>query len=406
MQSSDAPCCKAYFLPSSAALETDPLSFFEDADETRAAPRRAGGGSGPPPRGTGGRRPPRGGGGSRSEEIRRRQLIAGGGALVLLIIIILGFKSCSDSAAKRGLRSYARDTSSIIRGSDADVSKPLFSLLSGAGSGSAKGIELQNQVNNLKVQADDDLKRAAALDVPDQLIEAQRNVLLTLELRRDGVARIAQLLQPALGGTNGGTAVRRIAGEMRSFDASDVIWSQRVIPLIQNALHSGGVAVGGSDGEQIARSAFLSNAAWLDPTYVASALGSGTSASTGGPVKPGTHGHAVVAVTSGQTTLTSGAVSRIPATPTPTFSVKIQNQGQNDETRVRVRITLTGVGAKMVVTKTLPTTTAGGTATASIPLTRKPTIGTVGTLRAEVLPVPGEVKKDNNAQTFQVLFTR
>lgn len=325
---------------------------------------------------------------------------------MLLIIIVLGVKSCSDSAAKAALRSYARDTSGIIRGSDADVSKPLFSLLSGAGSGNAKGIELQNQVNNLKVQADDDLHRAQALNVPGSLTEAQRDVLLTLELRRDGVAHIAELLQPALQGTNGGVAVRRIAGQMRNFDASDVIWSQRVIPLVEDGLKSGGVAVGGSDGETVARSAFLRNAAWLDPTYVAAQLGSSAGGTASGPAKPGTHGHAVLSVSSGITTLTPSAVSRIPATPTPSFSVRIQNQGQNDETQVRVRITLTGAGPKAVVTKTLPTTTAGATATATLPLTRKPSIGTVGSLRAEVLPVPGEHKVDNNVQTYQVLFTR
>ncbi len=331
--------------------------------------------------------------------------MAGAIALVFLIIVVLGIKSCSDSAAERALRSYARDISAIVQGSDQNVSKPLFALLRGAGSGRTKSIDLQNQVNNLKVQADDDLQRAERLDVPGSLVEAQRDALLVLEFRRNGVADIARLLQPALGGTNGGAAVRRIAGEMRNFDTSDVIWSQRVIPLVTTALTSGGINVGGTTGVEVARSTFLRDGAWLDPTYTAAQLGASTSGGGGGAIAPGTHGHALSAVSAGATTLTPGAVARVPAA-SPTFSVKIQNQGQNDETRVRIRLTLTGAGPRQVVTKTLPTTTAGQEATAAIPLARKPSIGTVATLTAAVLPVPGEKKTDNNSQTFQVLFTR
>ena len=65
--------------------------------------------------------------------------------------------------------------------------------------------------------------------MPDEVEDAQRDFVLALSLRRDGVANIADLLQTALGGARTGTAVDAIAGEMRAFDASDVICSQRVV---------------------------------------------------------------------------------------------------------------------------------------------------------------------------------
>ncbi len=372
------------------------MSFFDDADPptrtaTRRSPRTARTAGAP-------RRPPQD-----REAIRRLQLVAAGVAVLVLILIVLGVRSCTSSARKRSLRDYGANVAGLARNSDSKVARPLFQLLSGVGGNApTKAVELQNQVNNLKVEADDELSRAADMNVPGGMTGAQRAVLLSLELRRDAVAHIAEDLQPALGGTDGGTAVRRIAGEMRAFDASDVVWSQRVIPLVRRGLQDGGVNPADAP---VPRMRSLPSLQWLDPTYVSSQLNAAASG-TGGPAKPGTHGHGILSVSAGATTLSSTAITRLPASPPPTFTVRFQNQGENNETNVRVRITVSGSGAPITATKTVPETTAGQQATATIPLVKSPPIGTALTLKAEVLPVPGEKKTDNNSQTFQVLFTR
>jgi CARDB len=325
--------------------------------------------------------------------------------LLVLILLIVGVKSCSDSSRKNGLRDYNRQISALVQKSDTDVSRPLFRLLSSAGGDKPnRAVEMQNQVNNLKVEAEDQLSRAQRLDLPDQATDAQRSALLALELRRNGVTNIAKLLQPALGGTDGGQAVQRVAGEMRNFDASDVIWSQFAHPLITRALKDGNVEVGGSNGETVTRSRFLVNLGWLDPTYVADKLGSG-GGDSGGPVKPGSHGHGITGVSVGDTSLTPGGVTRLPSADPPVFSVKLQNQGENEESDVRVRVRVSGSGAPINATKTVPSTKAGQTATASVTLPKPPPTGKVLTVRAEVVKVGGEKKTDNNVETFQVLFT-
>jgi hypothetical protein len=370
------------------------LSFFDDDDEPRRTTRRAARPASRP------RRAP-----DDPQAIRRRQLVALGAGIVLLILIVLGIRQCAGDAAKQGLRDYTRAISGIDQKSVRNVGRPLFSLLGSVGSGaSGRAVEVQNQLNNLKVEADDELSRTQNLDVPSEVTEAQRDALLALELRRDGVARIARNIQPALSGTDGGAAAKRIAGEMRAFDASDVLWSQRVVPLVVQALQSKGIAVGPT-GETIAHPDFV-RAPWLSVDYTAQQLGGG-GANPSGPAKPGTHGHGLLGVSVGQQTLSPGVVNRIPASSTLIFNVRIQNQGENDESGVRVKITLSGAGTPAITaTKTLTTTTRGSTATAAIPLARKPPQGTVLTLKAEVQPVPGEKNTDNNAQTFQVLFTR
>ena len=69
---------------------------------------------------------------------------------------------------------------------------------------------------------------------------AQRDLLLALDFRTEGVAKVASLVRTALGG-QAKQASTLIAGDMEIFLASDVIYSQRVAPLIQQTLTSNGI---------------------------------------------------------------------------------------------------------------------------------------------------------------------
>ena len=85
--------------------------------------------------------------------------------------------------------------------------------------------------------------------------------------------------------------------------------------------------------------------------------------------------------------------------------MKFTNQGENDEFDVPVQVTLQGGTGKDITGKeTVDTIVAGESATAAIPLSRKPTAGEVYTVNVEVKPVPGEKKTDNNKSTYNVLF--
>lgn len=386
------------------------MSFFDDDDDAPRTPRARRPSGGRPgarpaarpqsrPAGRPGARPS----GSDPQAIRRRQLVAVGVVVVFFIIVIVGVKACSSSAKKNHLRDYNDAVTTIAQKSDDEVSQPLFKLLSGASSAaSGKSVEVQNQVAGLKLEADQELKQAEALDVPDQADAAQRSVLLALELRRDAMAVIADQLQPALSGTDNGAAARRIAGEMRAFDASDVIWSQRVVPELSTALKDNGVPVG-AGGEQVPTSAFLPDLAWLDDTYVADQLGgAGGGTSSGGKAKPGTHGHAILSTSVGGTALSTTATNTVPVDPLPAFAVQIQNQGENDETNVRVRVQ----AGPVTTTKIVPKTTANGTTTATVTLSRAPPTGSVQSVKVSVLPVPGEGTTDNNEETYPVQFEK
>ena len=122
---------------------------------------------------------------------------------------------------------------------------------------------------------------------------------------------------------------------------------------------------------------------------------------------PGTHGHGLLSVAVGSTTLQpSPAVNRIPSSAGSTFDVKFQNQGQNDEIDVRVIVTITGGTKPITGRKTINQTKAGAQADATIPLGTTPPVGQPVTITAQVAAVPGEKNLTNNKQTYTAIFQR
>jgi hypothetical protein len=371
------------------------VSFFDEGDEptrvTRPSrPRRGGGGSEPPPR-TPARRPDR-------RTVLIRQAVGIAGAIVFLLLVGVGVQSCRSNQQENGLKDYNRDVTSVITSSDRDVGRPFFQLL---GSGSDQAQDLQVQVNQLRLAADEDARRARKFDVPGPMEGAQSHLLLTLDFRAEALRKVADDLPSALGrGQPATQAIARIAGQMQKFLASDVVYNQRVAPLIKEALDGEGIA-----GQRIPNSQFLPSLAWLSPQYVANQLGSDASAQSDQPA-PGLHGHGLTSVAVGDNTLQpSPVVNRVPATGRVTFHVTFANQGDNDERNVRVNITVRGSGRTLTARKTVPQTKAGSPAEVDVPLTQTPPVGTA-TVDVAVSAVRGEGKTDNNRQRYTVIFTR
>ena len=385
------------------------MSFFDDDDEpirvtrTRPAAPRAGAGRPASTRVGGG-----GGGTIDDQTLRQRRLIALVVGLVLLVVLVLVVRACQSSATKDGLRTYNREVSALVTDSKRSVAEPLFTALQAGGDAQ----DLQVQVNQLRVTAEDQAKRAADLDAPGQVVRAQDDLELTMNLRTSALAGIGAELPSALvsnrdDAQTAEAALSRIAGAMQSLLASDVVYSQRVAPYIRDALSDNGVS-----GQRIAGSEvrFLTNFGWLDPSQIAGRFGTpraggGTGAST--TPAPGTHGHGLNSVAVGDTTLQpGGTTNRLTASADLAFAVAFANQGENDETQVKVSVKVAPTtGSAFTVTRTVPTTTAGADATVTIPLGRTPPIG-AAEVTVTVEAVPGEEMTDNNTQTYTTIFAR
>jgi hypothetical protein len=336
-----------------------------------------------------------------------RRLVAAGGVLLVVVLLVVLVKGCVDNRREAALKDYNRSVRTLVEHSRSAVSKQLFDALSGASSG--EPTQVQETINQLRVVADEDLSQAGRIDTPDAMKGAQSDLELLLSLRRDGVANIADEIQTALGGTAGaGTAVDAIAGQMQAFNASDVIYSQRVAPLILKGLKDNGIAASydGTAGEQVLPYAdFLPDISWMSPDYVAQQLGaSSASGRTTGTPAPGLHGHQIDSVSVSGVDLTTDGSNRIPASPPPTFVVNFTNGGENDETNVRVTVEITDSGAPIRASTIVPNTTAGEAATANVTLRQSPSTSGASEIRVTVEQVPGEETLDNNVATYSALF--
>src|SRR3954454_24818675 len=371
-----------------------PLSFFDEGDEPRTRTVRT-------PRA---RRPAAASGSPADapdhQQLLVRRAIGLGGGVLVLILLVVGVKACASSAKKNSLRDYNTDVASIARDSDTQVTGPFFKLLESPNKGSAVNVEAQ--INQFRASAEDLAKRSRALSPPDEMRDAHIALQMGLDLRAGALDKISEKIRAALGtGSGAETAVNQIAGQMQAFLSSDVIWSQPVAPLIKEGLDGSDIT-----GQTTPISRSLPNLGWLAPATVADRLRAEGAAGTTVAVAPGAHGHGLVSVAVGPTTLQPGSVNRIPATTPPAFTVKFQNQGDNDEHNVKASVRIAGAGRPITASKTVPQTTAGQTATVSVPLTRRPPVGTPVTITVAVAPVRGEKKTDNNRQEYPALFTR
>jgi hypothetical protein len=371
------------------------LSFFEEDDEpTRRQPRA--------------RRPQPVGAGHDvdSQQIWVRRGIAAGLGVLVLFLLLIAVRSCQDSARKNGLKDYNREVSALVSESDTQVGETFFELLKQVGSESPE--DLQTGISGFKEQQETLLSQAERVDVPDDMVGAHRSLLISFEMRRDGLQFIAGRVATATGdqGDQADEAIDQIAGQMQAFLTSDVLIEARVTPLVKKALDD--AEVGGQ--EIVATKRFVRNLDWLQPASVAAALG--TSLSEGGTnrkpgtITPGTHGNGLVSVKVGELALQPGASNRVPLTDDLAFAVEFENQGENDEFDVEVVVTLEGPGKPIQARKTIDMIAKSTRATANIPLPSKPTVGEVYQVKVNVKGVPGEKKTDNNRQTYPVLFTQ
>jgi hypothetical protein len=369
------------------------LSFFDD-DEGEV-PRRAA----VPRTRTQPRRPPRGGGAGQLDHhalmVRRR--IAVGVGLVALIVIALLVKSCMNSNKQTALKEYNHDAGLLVGESDQQVSHPFFATLAGASGKSPLDVEVE--INHLRLLAQEQAAHARSLSVPGEMDAAQRNLLLTLDLREEGLAKIANLVRTALSG-KGQQASTSIAGDMEMFLASDVVWSQRVAPLIQQTLAQDGI-----NGESTAGTQFLPNLGWLEPnTVLARLTGHSSGSAQGSQVAPGTHGHALVGVSVGATTLEAPpTLNHIAGATNPTFTVKVEDSGSNPETNVKVEVTVDAGGRQFKASKAIDKTEPGATVSADIPVEGVPQ-GVASRITVYIQPVPGETNAENNKGTYLAVF--
>lgn len=369
------------------------MSFFDDGEETAARPAARAAPPRPRPRSP----RPAGPGGIDRHTLMVRRRVAAGVAVVLIILIVLLVGACKKSAEQQSLKDYNHNVSALASEFDEQVAHPMFGALVGASGKSAVGVEVQ--VDQLRSQAQALASRARGLSVPGDMVAAQRSLLLALDLRVEGLTKLAGVLPSALGG-QGKTASAKIAGDMEIFLASDVLFSQRVVPLIQQTLSSHGIHELSTTTSRV-----VPNTGWVDPnTVLARITGQNPSSSSTG-IAPGTHGTSLTGVSVGATALErEPTLNHVSGGGNPTFTATVEDTGSNAETNVKVDVSVTAAGKQFKASHVIDQVQPGSKVNVEIPVTGIP-VGVAAKIEVSVEPVPGETETENNKATYLAIFS-
>ena len=329
-----------------------------------------------------------------------RRSIAAGAGLLVLILLVLGVRGCLDARKERAFKDYVRDVGALVQDSD-QQSEALFRVLSNSNQGD---VRVENSLNMVRQQSEVLVDRARSTDHPDELGQAQRYLVESLELRRDGVGGIADALPDAIARQQDRRqGTRSVAEQMQLFLASDVVYLRRLVPSLQSSLEEEDLG-----GERVPRSEFLPNVDWLQPDTVADRVGKlgGGGGGRSGPAAPGLHGNGLAGATLGGQALTAGASASVRLSDDLKLEAQVANQGENTETDVKVNVTIGRGGDAIKLEKVLDEIAAGETKTVTIPIAERPPTGQNVPIAVTVEAVPGEDKTDNNKGEFSAIFTR
>jgi hypothetical protein len=377
------------------------LSFFDEDEEPTRTTRTRTRPSPPPRRGR-----VTSGGSNAAQTVLVRRMVAVIVGAALLIFLFWFVNACNERRRDNALRDYNRQVSNI--GVESRNTGDEFFRLIERGSDQAPQ-DLYQQIVSFRNTATQSLTQAQDISPPDDMAGAHQSLLIALELRRDGLTKIAEEVKTALGdeGEAADEAIRGIAGQMQAFTASDVLYRSRVEPLIDNALKEAGIG-----RQTIERSQFMRDIDWQSEQFVAARLGQNLSSGGDGEgggnnqtTGPGLHGTGLDATSYGQVTLQPGAANRLVYAAGQPFTVSFTNQGENDEFNIRVTVKIAREsGDPITLNKTVPRVVQGEKATVQLPLNREPPLDTTVTITTTVAAVPGEKTKDNNTSEYPSVF--
>ncbi len=335
-------------------------------------------------------------GADRQRQLLLRRVIALGLGVVIVILLLLGVRGCLNAREERGFENYVSDLESIVAQSN-QLSSEFFTRLQDPPKGLTE-LSLEAEIASDRGTAEGLLQRVEGLDVPDQLADAQEELVQAFELRRDGLAGIAEQIPTALGNEGRIDAVTEIAGDMRAFLASDVLY-ERAAGEIATVLSEEGIA-----GDVLA-SVFLvpPTDRWLDANELNTILSA--FATDSGAAGDATRGLALIGTQIDKTVLAVDTENTVAlGGDPPEIKVDVENGGEVEESEVNVTYTLSGGATTLTGEGTIQQLDAQGQQQIALGLEELPETGTPLTLEVEIFSVPGEALTDNNGATYTVTF--
>jgi hypothetical protein len=332
----------------------------------------------------------------RQRQLLVRRLIALGAGVVVVVLALLGIRGCLDARKERGFENYLRDLGSIADNSR-QLSDGFFERLNNPRDDLTE-LDLQSEIAADRGTAEGLLQRVRGLDTPSELDDAQDELTFAFELRRDALETIAEQIPGALGDNGRQESIERIARQMATLLASDVIYGrarQEIVRVLNEEEIEGNAPRSRFLPDPIERylddlelAAILAGIA-VDPEAMADVRGLELVSSTVNP---------------GGVVLSPDTLNTVPLRRRSELAIDVQNAGGSQESDITVSFSLSGGPEAIEGRSTISQISAGGVGTATMPIQPQPPTEIELALTVTVAPVPGETLIDNNRSTYQVAF--
>ena len=321
-------------------------------------------------------------------------------AIAVVVILVLWVGACQGQSRHDEYASYMQDIRTIAQ-SSARVGNEFAVKL---GSQGLKIADLETRLEQWSQQQQQLYDQAQQLRPPGPLLDAQQQVLDTLQLRAMALAGLANSLAQTKG-KDPGTVADDLARQAQLLSASDIVWAELYRLPVTQTLKTLGIT-----GVVVPDSQFVTNPDVISVRSFTIVYQRLQPASTGG-TPTGLHGSKLVS-----TKAVGGnrSVELSPSQPTTVYvsadlqlQVTVEDSGNFDEVNIPVTVTVKVGGTKVFSQKqTINGLQPNEQQTVSfknLQLTPN-AFGATASLVVDVGAVPGEKTLSNNTSTYPVLF--
>jgi hypothetical protein len=315
------------------------------------------------------------------------------GAILLAVIFILVINNCRGDQKQSAYEGYMEDVGVVATESE-ELGNQLNTRLTTPG---IRLEALRADVEGLREQQEQILRRTEELGPPGPLVEQQEALVETMQFRVNGLAGLARGLQLVAQTDDPQESGMNLANQAQRLVASDIVYADAFRAASESVLEQQGVT-----NIAVPPSVFVQNPEFGSPAFWTQTV----QRLTRGPEAGGPRGNGIVGVRvqPGGQQLVRGEDNTVEQSADLAFEVLVENSGESQETQVKVTL-IVRQDPQIRKEQTLDVINPGETKTVRFTGFENLEFSAQTTLQVQVEPVEGESNTNNNTVEYQIIFT-
>jgi hypothetical protein len=315
------------------------------------------------------------------------------GAILLAVIFILVINNCRGDQKQSAYEGYMEDVGVVATESE-ELGNQLNTRLTTPG---IRLEALRADVEGLREQQEQILRRTQELGPPGPLVEQQEALVETMQFRVNGLAGLARGLQLVAQTDDPQESGKNLANQAQRLVASDIVYADAFRAASESVLEQQGVT-----NIAVPPSMFVQNPEFGSPAFWTQTV----QRLTRGPEAGGPRGNGIVGVRvqPGGQQLVRGEDNTVEQSADLAFEVLVENSGESQETQVKVTL-IVRQDPQIRKEQTIDVINPGETKTVRFTGFENLEFSAQTTLQVQVEPVEGESNTNNNTVEYQIIFT-